>query len=240
MGPWQMVILIGMVMLLTVMLFFFKGFREKTELVIGDQVCINSVRMHSLAGYLYADDLKGKIHCPPKDILIEEDLDTPEGQRRARQEIGLGMASCAKNYLRGDADLFTEEGIFCGICNWIEFEDKGKHVGHFKEYLAMTELPAKIILREGLQEGTTIADYIAKTSSQEFAEVFNDPEYFDAQEPLLDEEIDTNDIYSTIFVYFRGEEEWNEFQDFLGGQKTSSYVIGSYAGTEAALGTLTL
>ncbi|MFQ5620659.1 MAG: hypothetical protein ACE5FT_02345 [Candidatus Nanoarchaeia archaeon] len=184
--------------------------------------CSQSVKQSSalrLAGHLRA--FEESINCPPRDIEINEPLNQDYGQQKAKQEIADSMYKCFDKFWKGDVVLFEEEGVFCAVCDWIEFTDKGKKFGRLNEYLAETLVPGETI---------SYMDFLAKKETPHFKEVFDDPEYYDRTFSGLDEEIDSNKLYSTVLVYMRGQKGITQFQEnYLmgGGTIVGGAVVGS-------------
>jgi len=100
-------IVVTTVIMLFIVVFYFSFFyqaKEKGISMIGDEICMQSVKAHAFQaelGTVSGKEMLGNINCPPKDIEIKEDLDTAKGQRLAKQKISLEMASCWKNCGKG-------------------------------------------------------------------------------------------------------------------------------------------
>jgi len=176
----------GLILALFVILFYVQfsiKAKEKGELILGDQQCIESVRAAAAASVigrvkLSTSDFQGRILCPPKDTKIKEDLDTEKGKEKAFEQIGLDMVRCWKNYGKGKLPLFDQEGVFCGICSWIEFTDKNKEFSGLVSYLATTPMPLKTLRYEGIKGRISFADYLANYEHPTFKEVYNNPKKF--------------------------------------------------------------
>jgi len=230
----------GLILALFVILFYVHfsiKAKEKGELILGDQQCIESVRAAAAASImgrvkLSTSDFQARILCPPKDTKIKEDLDTEKGKEKAFEQIGLDMARCWKNYGKGKLPLFDQEGIFCGICSWIEFTDKDKEFSGLTSYLATTPMPLKTLQYEGIKGGISFADYIANYEHPTFKEVYNNPKKFYDREQIGKKDVpiltsgDTPQ-YAITFLYLRGEDAWETFLE-RGGLTpvTGSVAVG--------------
>ena len=248
----QQMMIAGLILLLFVILFYVNfaiKAKEKGELILGDQRCIESVRAAALVSLISGvkvstSDFQGRILCPPKDTKIKEDLDTEKGKEKAFEQIALDMARCWKNYGKGKLPLFEQEGIFCGICSWIEFTDKDKELSGLVSYLATTTMPLKTLQYEGIKGGISFADYLANYEHPVFKEVYNNPRQFHGSEQIetKDDTISTSGDtpqYAVTFLYLRGEDAWETFLGMGGftpvsGSVAVGVVAGGAAGAAAA------
>jgi len=116
--------------------------------------------------------------------------------------------------------LFRGEGIFCSVCNWVEFEDKGKKFGNMGKYMARTTM---------LGSKLTYFDYLSKFETPKFKQLFDDAQFV-LPDPVEDE-IDTDELYSIVFVYARGESAYNQLKSAVGpgGAFIAGTVIGGTA-----------
>ena len=243
--------IIGLIFAMVVILFYvqFTGTaKERGQLIIGDQQCIESVRAAAAASVISGisgrtSDFQGRILCPTRDTKIKEDLDTEKGKEKAFEQIALDMARCWKNYGKGKLPLFEQEGVFCGICSWIEFTDKDKKVPGFSDYLVNTDMPLKALQYEGIKGGISFADYLANYEHPQFKKRYNKPDkyYNTTQVAQKDDTILTSGDtpqYAVTFLYFRGEDWWDEFLKMGGATRAGgSIAVGHFgaAGTGMAL-----
>jgi len=242
--------LIIMVMILGMYYVYLRPVKEKGLISITDETCMLSVRAAAEGKFLgfisrKTSDFRGKIICPPKDTMLKGDIESKRAQRKARSEIAMDMAKCWRNYGRGKLPLFEEEGIFCGICSWVEFSEKEKEIEGMKKYLATRLLPENFRIAQNMPKGSSFADYLANAKQPKFDRFFPDVEKFyevaEKRGEALADTIDTTKLYAVNYVYFRGEDGWTDFITAGGATpQAGSVAMGLFASSGTLFGAVAI
>ena len=188
-------------------------------------LCRQSVTIH--AGKPL-EVFRGSITCSPEHVLIPDSLSTEQGQLHAKQAISRALFTCWEDFGQGKLDLFTTQGVYCNVCNWIDFQDTHGKVLGLTTYLGHATVPYRDI---------SFLDYFSGYETPHFHDYMNDPALFDAKEAGAAPDIDdTGKRYATIFVYARGEDGINRIKDTINDwvTPTSSGTGGRFIGGAVA------
>lgn len=198
------------------------GYRQATDTMAEKELCRSSVRSVSNVRTPFGR-VNYALQCPTVDLLITEKLDNERGKDYAKKQVADAMYHCWDKFDRGDATLFDDQGIYCSVCNWIEFEDKDKELVGMTDYLAKTNIGSKPI---------TYLDFLAKKETPTFKAAFEQYK----EETALEDSMNTNQLYSIIFVYARGDQSLQQLaQSYIGPVPvTGATVSGSSLGLMAA------
>lgn len=216
-GEIETTIFYAFLLLITLVVFFgfFGGFSDLFKKNLVADTCQSSVSLHSALKFGGSYEVfKANINCPAEDLNIVESLDDSLGQQRAKQQIADALVSCYDRYGKGDVVLFDGPGVYCGVCHWITFEDKGKLEG-LNTYLATTKAPNKDV------------NYLEFLSKQKLGK-----DLIDIQEPIA-VSLNSDQLYSTVFIYAREDSAMNRLKQYLVTPKHSAIIGALVTGTGA-------
>jgi hypothetical protein len=203
---------LSLVVLVVVFNILFEGINKDTE----KKLCSSSVYanhlMHVKGVSISSDD----INCPTE--YYTENSKKPEEIKR---NIAQKMVDCWDVYGKGEYKLFSEDQVYCSICTVIDFKHKDINVGNLEEFMANAYPDKKKV---------TFMDYLLGYETLEAKKYINDKNIFDKTDSKLDNQINTNQKYSIVYVHAKGRTGFSELKDFFGGPKTSSVIFGIGAG----------
>lgn len=174
---------------------------------------------------------RGQIICPINELKVSADLSSDKGQDQAKKVLSKSLYDCFDKFGAGKLDLFSRQGVYCSVCDRIEFSDARGKVKGLTKYLGTERVPFKDI---------SYLDFLAGFESSHFKEYMDDPLLFSSKEANAAIEIDdTSKPWATILVYARGEDSMNRIRDALspslGGSGGRLIGVGS-AGVIAGAG----
>ncbi|MBI2664767.1 hypothetical protein HYX10_05515 [Candidatus Woesearchaeota archaeon] len=180
-------------------------------------------------------DLGGEIDCPERSIDLKG-----KSQQDAKQIVADAMYTCAKQFGRGQLNLFKEEGVYCNVCYVIDVNTE-KPIENFGDYLMTTPSPA---------ENLYYQDYLAgfKTDAVSDDSVVNKfQKFFNRDLQVVDElelqtvksaDIKNNEKYAVIFVYAKGGNYIKKMVRQLAFQGAAGRTVTTISiGSAAAAGT---
>jgi hypothetical protein len=184
---------------------------------------IKPLRLLNTPQYKMASD----VDCPTVDLNIDADLDTENGQTKAKNQISVAMFDCLDQFgqipVEGEKlELFeVKKGIdnYCVICNLIDFKDKDKEIKNLVEYWESTNVPKK--------DYTFIQAFTGYQTIPKMDGFKKDVTDFVNQNNV--KEIDTNQQYAVTFMYYK-EGYFSKIQNSLIGG-----IQGATGGSAAGL-----
>src|SRR3989344_8478817 len=183
---------IGLALLIVMILFLYKA-NILAKDTAGKQLCRQSVEANArlkLSGL----DFSQAIQCQTR----YEKIKGAENEKIKRDTANL-LADCWYQYGEGELELFdtnlfgTQNDVFCAVCHQIEYEEKGRKINGFLNYL-VTESPPNA--------RDTYYDYLTPFSSKQASEKLlesNAPDF-----------INTDFDYATVFVYAKKKGFWSK------------------------------
>lgn len=159
------------------------------------------------------------VNCPTQEISISENLDTKQGQTKAKETIAKAMYDCWDQFWEGKKELFESKAgteMYCVICHHITFKEKDKEIKGIIDYLDENLIPSNDISYYEYLTGYETGDELRK-----FKE---DVTKFTQQHNA--KEIVTSSDYAVTFFYFK--------QGYI--DKIKGAVIGMVSGAGAAGG----
>lgn len=198
----------------------YENSKEKLEI----QECKDSIAAHALLARTTQREVFTDITCQTRELSIDA-----KNHNKAKKEIAEDMRRCWYEWLRGDAQLFKGEGIFCHVCSIYNFKQKDDQIGGFPLFLLTEDIDIRSVYPEDTIKMKYIQYFQSYTSKQQ-NEIENSPTV--NKQTFTDATvIDTSKKYATIFVYASGKEDIQKFME--GGYRTSALVGG---GIVAGLG----
>ncbi len=211
--------LILAVVVIIVFLFLFKTIKEGADSSVTGKTCEQSIEANA-RGHIRGLAVDSEIKCPAS---LEPIMAKAEEEKK--KEIAGKMSKCWAKFREGKAELFSENKIYCNICDVFEFEDK-QAVKGFQSYLAETKMPGRDI---------TYADYFSGYKTAEAEKAI--PKLTLEQASLAKtQELDTSKRYSVIFVYAKGKDEIGKVTRHVSGQTSegqAGLIVGAGAGVVA-------
>lgn len=194
--------------------------------------CATTVRQHAASQAMVLSEFRTRIDCPTQEIELKQHNDDDQTKNEAFLKIGDGLLSCWDDFGRGKLDLFKGEGVYCNICNFAQFKQGSKP----KTYTGLNEFLAK---RKVPGTSTSYLTQLTGLESKGFAEVFDNPEDLKVPESAVVNAIQSSKVYSTIFVYAKGEEGLQQVKDYVGGNfKVLQYGVGASIAGGVATGAI--
>ncbi|MFW6311947.1 MAG: hypothetical protein ACOC1K_06910 [Nanoarchaeota archaeon] len=196
--------LIIIMLVLSIVLVFVNKWQDATNDAARATNCKASVKANA-ALHLKGVELSKRINevnCPTQEIVIEKKTEDEEIKRI----IADSMAECWDMYGEGKLELFGDEGIYCAVCSYIEFEEKDKEIEGFYEYLQKQKMSnSKLTYQEFLQgyETEIIKEDLENLDTSEFDNLADTTT------------LSTNQNLSTIFLYAKGEKYYKQVYERL-------------------------
>ncbi len=175
------------------------------------EACAQQIKLSSQIATASKGDYAIEIDCPTKEVTISGN------ENEQKHQLAQDMVACHELWVQ-EGLLFDEDGVYCHVCSFIEFEDSGELEG-FSEF--MNTVP----------EDTPYLQQIAPIKTEDLA-----------TQPVVADVINRDDLRATVFLYARGEEEIKFLdqrlfsQDALerplvaGGAVTAGYIGLKYGG----------
>jgi len=179
---WISAMILMMLVIISILAFYgdvAAKFRSNDE----KMACKTSVLEHA-AAHLKIIDLSSDVKCPTRDISVDGD------EEKMKSQLATAMYDCWDQFGEGKLDIFGPDGIYCAVCNRVDFGSKGELTG-FGNYLAFTSIPGKDI---------SYLDYLNGYDTKKAQEAFSKTK----MDPAWDKPIDMSKKYSVIFVYAKG------------------------------------
>lgn len=207
------------VLIFIVMLTLFNHFRTKFDMV-DYTACKASIEQNRILHYKGIDfNENQEINCPTKQIVVDS-----SNENDIYYTIAEDMKFCWDLFGKGQYDLYDEKTTFCHICSVFEFQDDKKSLDGLNNYLYQKKV---------YSGGPSYLSYLSGFTSEDYFEEVGEfnPEIIQGNV------IDTNKLYSTIFVYTKGESEFKKISslayDFV---DTKSGRLSLGAGVTSAIG----
>lgn len=205
-----------------VLLVFLKIFSNGVVPLTKDQVCEQSINANA-RGHIRGLTIDSEINCPTNIESIKSKTE-PE----KKKEIAERMEKCWTKFKMGKAELFSQNKIYCSICDVFEFEDKEKIVG-FQSYIMETRIPNKDI---------TYLDYFSGYETPRAEEILSNIDPAKLKEAQI-AGLDSKKRYSVIFLYAKGEKEMEQALRHVSGQTTAGKAGAIGSGVVAGAAGLT-
>ncbi len=209
------------IVLLVIVLMFLAYYEIVMRAKIPKKICQNSVFIHAIThvrGISAYNDLK----CPTRYKTIS----TGDGEG-IKKELADAMYDCWDQYLQGRYELFTNENVYCAVCEVVDFKDRGQQLKRFNEFLF-----------DNSHEGDKISymDFLMRYDSPKAKQYIDNPALYNKQDPRIDEEyIDTSTKKAIVFVYAKGKDPISNFRDWIGpGGSTVGAGLGMGVGAAGA------
>jgi len=213
-------VIIGLVLLvfvIIIMVWFQKSWSSTTNFLLEKNKCKQSVMAASvnIEGIQFSE----QIDCPTDYIIIES-----KDEDKINLKMANSLAECWDNFGRGQLNPFKQEGVFCAVCNIIDFKEKDKKIYGTTKYLFEHNVPSTNLRYVDFLMGfkTSNTDYL------DDAEIINK-----LNTHLTENYIDTNSKYAVVFVQAVGKETISKFKDQVGGTEKATIFA---AGTGAVIG----
>jgi len=174
---------------LLILFLIVKNIRMVTEDAVEDAECKNGVLQHALAVKMTREDVEPEIKCRTNKITVYE-----ADEEAVKKQIAERMRVCWSTWGEGKLTLFQKEGIYCHVCDIIEFKDRVE-VNNFALWLNTHEIPLK---------NTTYAEYMSAVNREE--SLIEHP-----PQPQITDSFTTDERYSVIFTYAKGQSAITEF-----------------------------
>ncbi|NJL43805.1 MAG: hypothetical protein HC945_00555 [Nitrosarchaeum sp.] len=198
--------------------FFFQGVTKS----IDDTDCAAQIQTHATILRL------GRTIFLPIDCPTTEHIYTrPGSSDQIKKDIADEMAACWKRWGRGEGELFSDEGMYCNYCSYIDFTATGEDVTGISSYLSTT--PYK-------DTGETYMHYLQPTFTEEARNLLASEtkriEHSGSQETYTH-----NQPYAILFAYAKGDNHIRKFSTyftwssgFAKASNTASLALGAVAG----------
>ena len=193
-------------------------------------ICWQSINEHSQLVQLTEGETQPDINCPTRfDTISKKKTNTEAVERVARY-----WAECWREWHKGNAILFRKSGVYCHVCQVIEFEEREKLEGLFTylntfdvddlnnplisvEFAQYREKPKiySYLLPYSTDQTTNLEDLPIDTSTmteQQFENL-----KFDDTVPI------GGNNYAIVIVYAKGQDAISEF---LAGRRVETAVAG--------------
>ncbi len=183
---------------------------------------IRNARYH-IAGI----ELGSEIDCPTRKLELKKDLSEDE----AKEKLANAMYKCWRQFGQGKLNLFSGNGVYCNVCYIVDVKTKDPLTG-FTEYLLTTPSPA---------ENMYYYDYLSSFETSKADEVLGEIDLNGIK--LDDYEISNKpgeNKYAVLFVYAKGQDNFEKVKRQLLAQSTAGKVITPVAtgiGVAAGVGT---
>jgi len=197
--------IVGVLVFLLISVVFYGGFFKALIFSGPSQTCKSSVDLHiarHIEGISTYDDLK----CPAEDMSIKESKDED-----IMKETADLMTRCYWKFGENQ-ELFEEDGIYCALCYYVEYEEKGKKISGFRKFLSENNVPQKY------GENLKYDQYIIGEAT--------DPKKVDSIGLRETIEIDTSHNYGIFHVYTKNRHMSKVLSAVTGG---TIGVIGTAA-----------
>jgi hypothetical protein len=215
------------ILLLSVWLYsYYQAVSAKLEV----QSCRNSIAAHAFLVSSTNREVFTDIKCPTRQLLIDTTDD-----KKAKKTIADDMMRCWYEWGEGNGQYFEGDGVFCFICSQYYFKQADKKISGFAQYLATTPMSGNFGILN--PNRLTYQDYLSGFKTPKVDEIENEANVKNIMTTnMVNDNIDTSKVYSTIFVYASGK-AW--IPKVLEGQKTAIatggglVVMGGVAATAA-------
>jgi len=213
-GALQYAAIVGIIVAITTMVVVIPIIKETldiSEKALSRSRCATSVRQQAFANVYFKEAFAKDLDCPAEEITLKQYRDDEQTKKEAYAKIGGALLDCWNDYGRGNLNLFREEAIYCNICSFVEFKEgsKKKEYTGLNKFLATTNVPGT---------RTTYFEQLTGTETDDFKNVFNDPVSVGLPTEVNNDVFKSEDLYSVIYVYARGESKIEELEDFFGSK----------------------
>lgn len=187
-------VIIG-ILVMSILIFVFQTFTNKTTEALDINICRNTLLLHSI-------ELKGipvlekiKVKCPTIYETVGEESDEKIKKKILQSQNDCWYKMAADKIVTGEIDPFKDETTFCYVCKVFEFRQNRKIYG-IGEYAIRHD--------SRLVDKNIVEEKISTIKNGDF--------------------IDTSDNYASIFVLIRGKDKIEEFM-LRGGTYAGSAVL---------------
>jgi hypothetical protein len=206
------VIILGLASLIILMALLYQmgGFLKNA---VDDSSCKTSININRAAHVKGLSFDFNDLNCPINYITIDK-----KKELDIYREISEEMRRCYNLFGEGAYDLFDKNGIYCSVCSVIDFKDKYKEYDDLYKYLERISM---------VKSHQTYIEYLVGFESED---AIKNVDY--SKVPELENVnfvIDTNELYSVVFVYVRGKNSLGKFKDSVGKFKASLLGFGATA-----------
>lgn len=171
------------------MLSVIKASRQESETLITRESCGKSVeRMDAFNRFGIPTSDTG-LNCPVVVIKINNN-----DNEKNKEKIADGMYNCAKQFKRGEVELFSHDGVYCNVCYTFDIQVKEPITG-FQKYIFEERI-------EHEPDKPTYYEYLQGFRSEGATKILGE----------LDETVFVNDIET-------GKQKQVNFEDFLNAAK---------------------
>ncbi len=213
-------IILSLIFLVVFLFWFWQAQSFASDQSLREQ-CRKSVQIHALTNIEGVDITDLDCHTFNQTITLAVN---EQNQDKILKIFADEMAGCWYQFLEGEKPLFKGTKTFCGVCSYLDFKDKGQQVSGLQQYLITHNVPGKNI---------KYIDYLAGYQTTQASDRIKNEFLFEADQ--AQDTLDTDKLYSVIFVFARG-------QDFISNLKHSFGTIQSTfgAGSMSGLGAVFL
>ncbi len=203
-------------MLIVVMAVVFLAFTGKISMTANDvsveEQCRASV-MRNARYHVVGIELGSEIDCPTRKLELKKDY----SQKEAKEKLARAMYGCWRQFGQGKLNLFSGKGVFCNVCYIVDVNTKEPVTG-FTDYLLKTPSPT---------ENMYYYDYLGSFETSKAGEVLGEIERknlkLEDQGYLSNKEGENK--YAVIFVYAKGQDNFEKIKRQLLAQSTAGKVI---------------
>ena len=164
-------------------------------------------------------DFSSEIDCPTRKIVLEK-----ESQEEAKEKVANAMYTCWKQFGQGKLNLFKDDGVYCNVCYIIDVKTEDP-IRDFGRYLFETPSPT---------ENLYYYDYLNSFDTSKAKEVVGKLDLAGVR--LEGDELSNKDgenKYATLFVYAKGQDNFEKIYRQITRASTAGKVITPVAGVTA-------
>ena len=234
--------LVLLILALLIMIWYF-GFQKSTKAYADQSLAVTACKAsvdRNARLHIRGIEFPAKVDCPAQSITVN-DADSTFQQK---EKIARSMYDCWWEFGQGKLNLFSDEGVYCNVCAYVDVKTKDSITG-LPDFLLNQQSPDK--------NGLTYSDYLTSYNTQNAQKIVGEIKTQELVESQYEGKLPGNNLYAVLFVYAKGEDGRKRLKDHftlntnIEGQLGLTFgILGGaavgtgLAGTSALVGMATL